>query len=213
MADLCVRLVPLFDSLPIDDQMLIEKLVHHRNYQKNEVVMNPSSDNSLVILAYGEARLYTLDEEGRENVTRVLHTGDYAGETWLFGTKNRNVYIEATENSEICLINRKDFMNLIKHQPSLSIRLLELNSVKIHEMQQHIQLLSIPKIEDRLINYLELYSKKIGKNKFELSLKMKDFALYLGTTPETLSRKFTLLEKQHFLKRRLRQITLIEEAK
>lgn len=35
---------------------------------------------------------------------------------------------------------------------------------------------------------------------------MKDLALYLGITPETLSRKFALLEKQGQLKRQLRRM-------
>ncbi|MDD7007204.1 MAG: helix-turn-helix domain-containing protein, partial [Lactobacillus johnsonii] len=48
------------------------------------------------------------------------------------------------------------------------------------------------------------------KNNFTLPLKMKDLALYLGTTPETLSRKFALLEKQGQLKRQLRRIELFE---
>lgn len=39
---------------------------------------------------------------------------------------------------------------------------------------------------------------------------MKDLALYLGTTPETLSRKFALLEKQGRLKRKVRQIKLFQ---
>ena len=36
MAELCVQLVPLFNALPIDEQMQIEELVHHQNYRKNE---------------------------------------------------------------------------------------------------------------------------------------------------------------------------------
>ena len=33
MAELCVHLVPLFNALPTNDQMQIEELVHHQNYQ------------------------------------------------------------------------------------------------------------------------------------------------------------------------------------
>ena len=33
MADLCVNLVPLFNALPQDEKMQIEKLVQHKNYQ------------------------------------------------------------------------------------------------------------------------------------------------------------------------------------
>ena len=208
MAELCVHLVPLFNALPTNDQMQIEELVHHQNYQKSELVMDPTSSNNLVIVAHGGARLYTLDENGRENVTQILKTGDYAGENWLFGEANINTYVEATENSEICLLNRNEFLALMKKKPELSIQLLEQNIIKVRAMYRQIQLLSLPKVEDRLLSYLQTYAKQVNKNSFTLPLKMKDLALYLGTTPETLSRKFVLLEKQGTLKRKLRHIDL-----
>ena len=40
MADLCVNLVPLFNALPQDEKMQIEKLVQHKNYQKGKVIIN-----------------------------------------------------------------------------------------------------------------------------------------------------------------------------
>ena len=95
-------------------------------------------------------------------------------------------------------------------QPELSIRLLELNIVKVSEMQKQVHLLTLPKVKDRLLEYLQTYTDEIGKNNFILPLKMKDLALYLGTTPETLSRKFALLEEQGQLKRQLRRIELFE---
>ena len=208
MAELCVHLVRLFNALPTNDQMQIEELVHHQNYQKSELVMDPTSSNNLVIVAHGGARLYTLDENGRENVTQILKTGDYAGENWLFGEANINTYVEATENSEICLLNRNEFLALMKKKPELSIQLLEQNIIKVRAMHRQIQLLSLPKVEDRLLSYLQTYAKQVNKNSFTLPLKMKDLALYLGTTPETLSRKFVLLEKQGTLKRKLRHIDL-----
>lgn len=208
MAELCVHLVPLFNALPTNDQMQIEELVHHQNFQKSELVMDPTSSNNLVIVAHGGARLYTLDENGCENVTQILKTGDYAGENWLFGEANINTYVEATENSEICLLNRNEFLALMKKKPELSIQLLEQNIIKVRAMHRQIQLLSLPKVEDRLLSYLQTYAKQVNKNSFTLPLKMKDLALYLGTTPETLSRKFVLLEKQGTLNRKLRHIDL-----
>mgnify|MGYP002606843475 FL=1 len=171
--------------------------------------MDPTSSNNLVIVAHGGARLYTLDENGRENITQILKTGDYAGENWLFGEANTNTYVEATENSDICLLNRNDFLALMKKKPELSIQLLEQNIIKVRAMHKQIQLLSLPKVEDRLLSYLQAYAKQVNKNSFTLPLKMKDLALYLGTTPETLSRKFVLLEKQGSLKRKLRHIDLL----
>ena len=208
MTDLCVRLVPLFNTLSQENQIEIEDLVRKKIYQKGELVVDPSSDDNLIIVAYGCAKLYNLDENGHENITQILHTGDYAGEDWLFGKKNSNTYVEATENSKICLLNRKDFLNLLEDQPMLSIKLIEQSMTKMQSMQKQIDLLSLPKIEDRLSEYLQEYAVKVGKKTFNLPLKMKDLALYLGTTPETLSRKFALLEKQGVLTRKLRKIIL-----
>ena len=207
MADLCVRLVPLFNTLNEADQLEIEKLVRKKNYQKGELVMDPTGNN-LVIVAYGSAKLYSLDKNGHENITQILHTGDYAGEDWLLGKNDGSIYIEVTGNSKICLLNRQDFLNLLKKQPMLSIKLLEQSMTKMQTMQRQIDLLSLPKIEDRLSEYLQEYAVKVGKKTFNLPLKMKDLALYLGTTPETLSRKFALLEKQGVLTRKLRKIIL-----
>ena len=208
MTDLCVRLVPLFNTLSQENQIEIEDLVRKKIYQKGELVVDPSSDDNLIIVAYGGAKLYNLDENGHENITQILHTGDYAGEDWLFGKKNSNTYVETTKNSKICLLNRKDFLNLLEDQPMLSIKLIEQSMTKMQSMQKQIDLLSLPKIEDRLSEYLQEYAVKVGKKTFNLPLKMKDLALYLGTTPETLSRKFALLEKQGVLTRKLRKIIL-----
>ena len=208
MTDLCVRLVPLFNTLSQENQIEIEDLVRKKIYQKGELVVDPSSDDNLIIVAYGGAKLYNLDENGHENITQILHTGDYAGEDWLFGKKNSNTYVETTENSKICLLNRKDFLNLLEDQPMLSIKLIEQSMTKMQSMQKQNDLLSLPKIEDRLSEYLQEYAVKVGKKTFNLPLKMKDLALYLGTTPETLSRKFALLEKQGVLTRKLGKIIL-----
>lgn len=209
MADLCVDLVPLFTALPQDEKIKLERLVQHQNYQKGEIVIDPTVSANLVIVAHGSTKLYTLDETEHEDVLQVLHTGDYVGEDWLFGQVNTHSYVEATDNSEICLLRRQDFLKLIHQQPELSIRLLELSMTKISAMQKQIQLLTLPKVEERLFKYLQMYANEIGQNSFVLPLKLKDLALYLGTTPETLSRKFALLEEQGRLRRKLRQIDLI----
>lgn len=189
-----------------DQKMIADRLA----ILDRKIHLNQQLNDNLVIIADGNAKQYTLDENGYENVLQILHTGDYIGEDWLFGQKNINNYLEATEHSEICLLKRQDLLKLLHKQPELSIRLLELNIVKVSEMQKQIHLLALPKVEDRLLKYLQTYADEIGKNNFTLPLKMKDLALYLGTTPETLSRKFALLEKQGQLKRQLRRIELFE---
>lgn len=52
------------------------------------------------------------------------------------------------------------------------------------------------KVETRLASYLTALSNENEKDTVEIPMKMKDLSAYLGTTPETLSRKLHLLEKK-----------------
>ncbi len=44
-------------------------------------------------------------------------------------------------------------------------------------------------------------------------MKMKELAAFLGTTPETLSRKFKLLEKEGLIKRDKKTIIVLDHNK
>lgn len=70
---------------------------------------------------------------------------------------------------------------------------------------------AMERVEERLASYLLDLAKVAGSDQVQLSMKMKDIALYLGTTPETLSRKFKLLEKMGYLKRTGKQVKIIDE--
>lgn len=52
------------------------------------------------------------------------------------------------------------------------------------------------KVETRLASYLTALSNENEKDTVEIHMKMKDLSAYLGTTPETLSRKLHLLEEK-----------------
>ena len=58
--------------------------------------------------------------------------------------------------------------------------------------------------------YLNHLVAKQGSTLVTLPLKLKDLSSYLGTTPETLSRKLAQLQKSGQIDRHLRQIRVLE---
>ena len=210
MQHICVSLVPLFADLPEKDQLKIKSLASHRRYQQGETIFQPG-DEKLQIVARGNMKVYQLSASGREQLLRVAQPGDYEGEKQLFGLENDSFFGQAMENTEICSLSKADFNQVLLENPQLSLKLLELSAQKLLETERQTQFLAMERVEERLASYLLDLAKVAGSDQVQLSMKMKDIALYLGTTPETLSRKFKLLEKMGYLKRTGKQVKILDE--
>lgn len=207
--DLCVTLVPLFNHLDITDQRKINQIVQHKHYQKGEFIFTPDTTAQLVIVARGQMKVYRLSANGKEQLLRVSEPGHYEGESALFGIQNENLYGEALQTTEVCVLRKDDFEKLLIDYPQLSLKLLKINAEKTTLVEQQTEFLTMEKIEERLAIYLLDLYKATDSLTFEIPMKMKELAGYLGTTPETLSRKFKLLENKEFIKRQRTKIEIL----
>lgn len=208
--ELCVQLVPLFNRLSIEKQRQIEQLVHHQHVERGTIVASPDNSDRLVIVKQGHGQMYQLNASGEEQVQRLLTTGDYVGETWLLGVPNTSSYVEMVTVSDICVLHRADFMRLIKEQQDIALKMLTGQAATINKLRQQTQLLGLPSIEDRITSYLNQLVTQQGSSTVTLPLKLKDLSSYLGTTPETLSRKLTHLQANGYIDRHLRNIKVLK---
>ncbi|MBU3194405.1 Crp/Fnr family transcriptional regulator [Clostridium algidicarnis] len=210
---LCVSLVPLFNHLNIEDQKKINELVTHHLVEKGELVFSPDEEAQLIIVARGNMKVYQLSVTGKEQLLRVVEPGGYEGENQLFGADNNTLFGEALEQTEVCVLRQSDFQKLLLKYPQITLKLLEINAEKSLKLEQQTQFLVMEKVEERLATYLINLSKVKEENCVVLPMKMKELAAFLGTTPETLSRKFKLLEKEGLIKRDKKTIIVLDHNK
>lgn len=204
---LCVSLVPLFNQLSLPDQKRIETMVHHHHYQRREIILSPGDEGKLMIVEAGRLKLYQLSESGDEQVLAVLGTGEYVGEQWLYGAANEAIFAVVEQDAAICELTYDAFTNPLAEYPELAARLLQLTMAKVRELTAQNQFLVIDGVEERLWAYLSHLASQRG-GRFTLPMKMKDLAAYLGTTPETLSRKFRHLQEEGKITRQNRVVTI-----
>lgn len=140
----------------------------------------------------------------------MIEPGGYAGEDALFGVMNDNLYGETLEETQICFLRQQDFKNLLLKYPELSLKLLETTVRRAAEMQYQAQFLMMEDVESRIANYLLQLVKVVDSNSVMIPMKMKDLATFIGTTPETISRKFKILEEKGFIERRGKIIKILD---
>lgn len=59
-----------------------------------------------------------------------MEPGGYEGENAIFGVENSNLFGEALQNTEVCLLKQSDFQALLTDYPQLSLKLLTINAQK-----------------------------------------------------------------------------------
>lgn len=204
----CVRLVPIFNHLEDHQMDMIAASAKTIHLQKGEMLFRAGEkDDTLYIIHSGKVRVHYLSDSGKEQLVRLLHPGDFTGEVAIFqpGGVHEN-YAEALQNTSICLIKQEDLQTyLIKH-PQISLKILSEVTMRLKNSEKQTTQVAIENVESRMITFLAENVEEGSGNSPTVILPMskKDLASYLGTTPETISRRFTSLE-QHGLIEQLPQ--------
>lgn len=206
----CITQVPLFSQLAPEELAKVEQVVQHQSFQKGELVLSPVQAPRLVIVAKGALKIYRLSASGKEQLLRVIEPGGYEGEAALFGVVNENMFGEVIKDSVVCFVKSEAFKELLMNNPALSLKLLEINAQKAEQTEQQAAYLVMESIENRLAHYLLQLAKATESLNFVLPMKMKDLANFLGTTPETLSRKFKGFEMAQCIERQGKKIYLLD---
>ncbi|WP_035455449.1 Crp/Fnr family transcriptional regulator [Agrilactobacillus composti] len=203
----CAELVPIFTNLDQSELLQISDLIHHHHFEKGSMLLDPDSQD-LVIVRSGQVKVYQLNVDGKEQLLRVLVTGDYVGEGALFGVTMHDTYAQAITPGAACVITRADFEQLLLDYPAISLKLLAESAAKIAALEKQTALLSSGSIQERLMGYFNELAAVNGSSDFEIPMQRKALSSFLGTTPETLSRMLKKLKEGGLIDYKGRQVHL-----
>lgn len=208
----CVSLVPIFNHLEDEQMFEIAKLAKSKKYKKGEYIYQPDDTaDSLYIINKGLVRIFHLTESGKEQLVRFLNPGDFTGELAVFRTSHHDSFAEAVKDTTVCMVTREDLQSLLSKYPAISLKIMEEFSNRLDQSEKQTTLVATEKVEARLAMFLvELLEE--GEKEVILPMTKKDLASYLGTTPETLSRKLSSLEERDLIKQVTNKRIIIKDA-
>lgn len=167
--------------MPDDLKDLINKGITLKKVKKGETLQ---LKGDRIINDYyvrkGLLRSYTIDEKGKEHIFM------FASEDWLMSdiesqvfNKTAELYIDALEDSEIEMIDRKAFRNI---DTAKYFDGNELNKLlkRVAVLQRRVLLLMSATAMERYEHFLETYPNIVQR------VPQKMIASYLGITPEGL---------------------------
>lgn len=205
--EICVSIVPIFNHLAKEQMKEIAEVIRHFDYKKGESIYRAGEQSdSLYIVRQGKIRIYRLSDSGKEQLVRILRPGDFTGELALFNENIHESYAEAMEETNLCTISRNDLQTLLSKYPAIALKILAEFSSRLEQSEKQTARFATEKVETRLALFLaECRDDEHLSNEFILPMSKKDIASYLGTTPETISRKLLDLEEMGYIRQKAKK--------
>ena len=206
--------VPIFSDLSPSDLNKIAERMIQRTYVKGQMILlEDDLGQTFFVIAGGSVKITRLSDDGREVILAMLGESDFFGEMSLLDGAGRSANVVALEASEVLTLSRNNFLEILQNYPKISISLLDELTQRIRKSDQQIESLSLSDVEQRIGITLirlaeELGTIKQGNVKIKNLPYQQDIANMAGTSRETVSRTFKLLEEKGLVTREGRKLTI-----
>ncbi len=200
-----LRSIPIFKDLNLTEFNDIASNFTLKNYPKNSmIVLEEEFGDTVYIVKDGTIKISRLNDEGKEVILALLGAGEIFGELAALDGEARSANALAQENCKVYAISRNDFVHLLKGNFKITFGLLGELAKRMRKSDQQIEALSLSDAEHRIgVSILNLAEDMGVIRKGQVTIAnlpyQQDIANMAGTSRETVSRVFKLLEDRHML--------------
>lgn len=204
----------LFGGLPEEHITEIEKIAVGKHFHKGDIIFYDGDEGvGFYLVAAGSVNVYKLSPEGKEQILHIVRAGEAIGAVPVFSGKSYPANARAISATQLLFFNRKNFMQLLTHKPSLTMNLLALLAARLREFTVQVENLSLKEIPGRLASYLLYLSQEQGnRDSVKLNISKAQLASLLGTGPESLSRVLGSMKTGKLIREESSRIRLLNRA-
>lgn len=197
--------VPLFAGLAPSDRLALAEATTMRRYRRGERIVTQGQAGELFfVIVKGRVAVTILSPEGREVVLSTLSEGDHFGEMALLDDSPRSASVVAVERSELAVLSRPVFFELLRTNLILTRALLASFSRRLRHANATIEGLAALDVKSRLARYFRELAHERGRHAgggwvVVVRPSQREIADTIGTTRETVSRTMTQMAQENLI--------------
>jgi CRP/FNR family transcriptional regulator len=181
------------------------------------IFLQGDAARGLHVVVHGRAKVFKSSPHGRAQTLMIMGPGEPVGEVAALSGGSYPASAETLETTETFYIPRDAFIELIRNEPEVALRLLGALSARLRAFASLIEDLSLKGVSERLAAYLlSLLPREeaagTGVRTLELEFSKSELAAAVGTVPETLSRAFKQLSRAGAIETRGRKVVIKDRA-
>lgn len=179
--------LPLFEGLGQDSLDMLVRASRFKQVSKGSYLffqLDPGTAVYLVRKGAVSIQLENLD--GRELIINEMYPGECFGELGIVTEQPHSTSAVASLDSEILVISQAAFLAVLRREPNLALRLLEITARRLQESSRREEALAFHDAAQRLAGLL-LALDAAASEKGYLSLSQEELAQRAGLTRQTVA--------------------------
>jgi CRP-like cAMP-binding protein len=173
----------LINILTTEQIEQVKDLIITKRVSKGQVLLRKSDVSAKVFFVKkGCLRSYSIDEKGKEHIFMFAPEGWIAGDITQYENTPSDLFVDAIEDSEIEIIDRRFFDLIASLTPKSNVVAYEKTIKRIAVLQKRVIMLMSATAWERYQDFLDTYPNIIQR------VPQRMIASYLGITPEALSK-------------------------
>ena len=187
------------------------------DYKKRQVIYKTGNHpHYLYYILKGKVKSYKTHEDGKDLVIDLYNQGDFFGYTALLENSPYKETAEAIEETELALIARKDFEELLNSNPAIARKLIALLSKNIVAKEEQLLGIAYNTLRKKVAEALISMQKKYHINKkdpYLIDISREELATIAGTATESLIRTLSDFKSENLVDIKTGKIIIVDEKK
>lgn len=184
----------------------LKKLSEERDVRlykkKDEIYREGSYPKGIYFISKGKVKIFKSNDSDKELITSLYKEGDFFGYLSLLKDEKYSESAAALEDSEIYMLPKDDFFDLLYRNADVSRKFIELLSDNLKENESQLIRLAYNSVRKRVAEALVKLSDKYKKEQeevFSMHVSREDLANLVGTATETVIRTLSDFKDEQYI--------------
>jgi CRP/FNR family cyclic AMP-dependent transcriptional regulator len=174
-----------------------------RKVKKGTVLFQKGdSGPRLYVICSGAVRISAPSERGKDAIFNLVTPGEIFGEIAFLDGGQRTADAVAIENAELMVIERRDFLPILKEHPEIAIRLIEILCGRLRKTSEQVEdivFLGLPnRLAKALLHLNQNSSTAVPQNKFRIT--QREISQMIGISRESVNKQLRDWQRKKWLK-------------
>jgi CRP-like cAMP-binding protein len=203
-----------------DSKKVLQSFTEGRNankYKKKQTIYTEGNHpNRLYYILQGKIKTYKTNEDGKELITDIFSAGDFVGYIALLEETVYKDSAEALETTELAIIPKEDFENLLNKNPEVAKKFIQLLAKNISAKEEKLLGLAYNSLRKKVAEALIMLQKKYSESndeKFPIDISRDNLATIAGTATESVIRTLGDFKSEKLIEIENGCIKIINEKK